>query len=181
LGYNIARVMMHIRIGEYIIRDWAPSDEAALVKYADNRKIWLNLDDRFPHPYTAADAREWISLASKEPVTNFAIATAYEAIGGVGLRLLEGLFRNSAELGYWLAEPYWGKGIATAAVPAMVDFGFRELNLVRLQALVFARNTASAHVLEKCGFKLEGRLVKGIYKDGENIDGLIYARLRDVV
>ncbi|MFA5400014.1 MAG: GNAT family protein [Dehalococcoidia bacterium] len=170
---------MNIKIGEYTIRDWAPSDEAALVKYADNRKIWLNLDDRFPHPYTAADAREWIGLSTREPVTNFAIATDREAIGGIGLKLLGGVFRRSAELGYWLAEPYWGKGIATAAVPVIVDFAFGKLDMVRLQALVFARNTASAHVLEKCGFKLEGRLVKGIYKDGENIDGLIYARLRD--
>jgi RimJ/RimL family protein N-acetyltransferase len=170
---------MHIRTGGYIIRDWAPSDEAAIVKYADNRKIWLNLDDRFPHPYTAADAREWIALSNREPVTNFAIATEKEAVGGIGLRLLEGIFLRSAELGYWLGEPYWGKGIASAAVPVVVDFGFRELDLVRLQALVFARNTASAHVLEKCGFRLEGRLVKGIYKNGENIDGLMYARLRD--
>ncbi|MDD5398599.1 MAG: GNAT family protein [Dehalococcoidia bacterium] len=161
------------------MREWAPSDEAALVKYADNRNIWINLDDRFPHPYTAADAREWIGLASKQPVTNFAIATADEAIGGVGLRLLEGLFRNSAEVGYWLAEPYWGKGIATAALAVIVDFGFRELDLVRLQALVFARNPASAHVLEKGGFKLEGRMVKGVFKDGENIDAFLYARVRD--
>jgi RimJ/RimL family protein N-acetyltransferase len=170
---------MYTKIGEYIIRDWAPSDEASLVKYADNRKIWLKLDDRFPHPYTAADAREWIALSGREPVTNFAIATEKEAFGGIGLRLLPDIFRNSAELGYWLGEPYWGKGIASAAVPVMVDFGFRVLNMVRLQALVFAGNTASAHVLEKCGFKLDGRLVKGIYKNGENIDGLIYGRVRD--
>jgi len=170
---------VHIKIGQYVIRDWAPGDEAALVKYAGNRKIWINLDDRFPHPYTATDARDWIGISSKEPVTNFAIATADEAIGGVGLRLLEGLFRNSAEVGYWLGEPYWGKGIATAALAAIVDFGFGELDLVRLQALVFARNPASAHVLEKSGFKLEGRMVKGVFKDGENIDALLYALVRD--
>jgi len=170
---------MFERIGDFIIRDWAPSDEAALVKYADNRKIWLNLDDRFPHPYTAADAREWIALSTREPVTNFAIATEKEAIGGIGLRLLEGIFLRSAELGYWLGQPYWRKGIVSAAVPVIVDFGFKELDLVRLQALVFARNTASAHILEKCGFRLEGRLVKGVYKNGENIDALLYARLHD--
>jgi len=179
LRYNIARVVMHIRIGEYIIRDWAPSDEDALVKYADNRRIWLNLDDRFPHPYTAADAREWIALSTGEPVTNFAIATEKEAVGGIGLRLLEGIFLRSAELGYWLGEPFWGRGIVSAAVPVVAGFGFRELELVRLQAIVFARNPASAHVLEKCGFRLEGRLVKGVYKNGENIDALLYARLRD--
>jgi len=170
---------MFERIGDFIIRDWAPSDEAALVKYANNRKIWLNLDARFPHPYTAAAAREWIALSTREPVTNFAIATEKEAIGGIGLRLLEGIFLRSAELGYWLGEPYWRKGIVSAAVPVIVDFGFKELDLVRLQALVFARNTASAHILEKCGFRLEGRLVKGVYKNGENIDALLYARLHD--
>lgn len=170
---------MNIQIGQYTIRDWAPADEAALVKYADNRKIWINLDDRFPHPYTAADAREWIGVSTKEPVTNFAIATAEEAIGGIGLRLLDGLFRNSAELGYWLGEPYWGKGIATAATSRIVEFGFVDLDLVRLQALVFARNPLSGHVLEKVGFKLEGRMVKGVFKDGENIDALIYALVRE--
>ncbi len=170
---------MHIRTGEYIIRDWSPSDEAAIVKYADNRKIWLNLDDRFPHPYTAADAREWIALSTREPVTNFAIATEKEAFGGIGLRLLEGIFRDSAEVGYWLGEPYWGKGIASAALEKIVDLGFNGLGLVRLQAIVWARNSASAHVLEKGGFRLEGRLVKGVYKNGEHIDALIYARLRD--
>jgi len=172
---------MNIKIGEYTIREWAPSDEAALVKYADNRKIWLNLDDRFPHHYTAADAQEWIATASYEPVTNFAIATADEAIGGIGLKLLGGVFRRSAEVGYWLAEPYWGKGIVSAALPEIVEFAFGKLDLVRLQALVFARNTASAHILEKNGFSLEGRLVKGIYKDGRIIDGLLYARIRDDV
>jgi len=171
---------MKIQIGQYIIRNWAPEDEAALVRYADNRKIWINLDDRFPHPYTAADAREWIGLSTREPVTNFAIATADEAIGGVGLRLMEGIFRKSAEVGYWIGEPYWGKGIASAALAKIVDFGFGELDLVRLVALVFARNSASAHILEKAGFSLEGRMVKGVFKDGEIIDALLYALTRDI-
>ena len=170
---------MNIQIGQYFIRNWAPGDEAALVKYADNRRIWIKLDDRFPHPYTTPDAREWIDISSREPVTNFAIATSEEAIGGIGLRLLDGLFRRSAEVGYWLGEPYWGRGIATVALKSIVDFAFKEFDLVRLQALVFAGNTPSAHVLEKNGFKLEGRMVKGVFKDGENIDALLYALTRD--
>jgi len=170
---------MNIKFGEYIIREWTPSDEAALVKYADNRLVWVNLDDIFPHPYTAADARAWIVTASARPVTNFAIATDEEAIGGIGLKLQKDIYRRTADVGYWLGEPYWGKGIATAALAAIVDFGFGELDLVRLQANVFEYNPRSARVLEKNGFRLEGRLVKNITKDGKVIDSLLYALTRD--
>ena len=102
---------MNIRIGQYTIRDWAPADEAALVKYADNRRVWINLDDIFPHPYTPADARAWIEVSAGKPVTNFAIATDEEAIGGIGSETEDSMFRRSAEVGYWLGEPFWGRGL----------------------------------------------------------------------
>jgi RimJ/RimL family protein N-acetyltransferase len=96
---------MQLDIGEWQIRNWRPGDETALVRYANNRKIWLNLRDAFPHPYTADDARAWIKFAMEQnPAVNFAIASYEEAIGGVGLKLQEDVFRRSAEIGYWLGE-----------------------------------------------------------------------------
>ena len=170
---------MDIKFGEYTIREWAPSDEAALVKYADNRRVWINLDDIFPHPYTAADARVWIEASAWKPVTNFAIATEREAIGGIGLKLQKDIYRRTAEVGYWLGEPFWGRGIAAAALKSILSFAFGELDLVRLQANVFEYNSRSARVLEKNGFRLEGRLINGLTKDGRTIDALLYAVARD--
>jgi ribosomal-protein-alanine N-acetyltransferase len=170
---------VNIKIGQYTIRDWVSGDEAALVKYADNRRVWINLDDIFPHPYTAADARAWIEVSAWKPVTNFAIATDEEAIGGIGLKLKKDVYRRSAEVGYWLGEPFWGRGIATAALKGIADLAFREFDLVRLDSHVFDGNTRSAHVLEKNGFRLEGRLVKSVTKDGRTFDSLLYALTRD--
>jgi len=169
---------MYVKIGQYIIRNWAPADEAALVKYADNRRVWINLRDLFPHPYTAADAKIWMVTSAKRPVTNFAIATDEEAIGGIGLKLKKDIYRRSAEVGYWLGEPFWGRGIATAALKSITAFAFKDFDLVRLYAHVFEWNSPSARVLEKNGFSLEGRLVKSITKDGRTIDSLLYALTR---
>ena len=108
---------MDILIGEWKIRSWQPDDETAIVKYANNRNISINLRDSFPFPYVLQDARVWLRKVSKQqPETGFAIASAEEAIGGIGLHMQHDVFRHSAEIGYWLAEPFWGKGIATLAV-----------------------------------------------------------------
>ena len=171
---------MQLYIGEWQIRSWQPDDEAALVRYANNRKVWLNLRDAFPFPYTVQDARTWIQLATEEsPETNFAIASNQEAIGAIGLRLGEDVFVRSAEVGYWLGEPYWGMGIATKAVKAITEYAFANFGLVRIQANVFEWNPASARVLEKAGYVCEGRLRKGVTKDGKTIDHYIYAILRE--
>ena len=106
---------MEIACGDYKLRNWRESDESSLVKYADNPKVWLNVDDIFPHPYTSQDAKFWISQ-THQCKTDFAITTSSEAIGGIGLRPQVNIYRRSAELGYWLGEPFWGKGIATQAV-----------------------------------------------------------------
>ena len=92
-------------------------DEPALVRHADNRKIWLNVRDRFPHPYTPADAEAWVArAAAATPETQFAIEVEGEAVGGVGLFLQADVERYSAEIGYWLGEALWGRGLATAVV-----------------------------------------------------------------
>jgi [ribosomal protein S5]-alanine N-acetyltransferase len=162
------------------LRAWRMTDIETLVRYANNRKIWLNLRDRFPHPYTHADALEWITHCESEaePKTQFAIDIAGNAIGGIGLERLGDVHRMSAEIGYWLGEPFWGKGIATAALLSATDYAFRELGLERLQAMVFEWNGASARVLQKAGYAIEGRLRRSVIKDGRLIDSLMYARLR---
>ncbi len=167
-----------ISIGEWSLRSWAIEDIPALVKYAGNRKIWMNVRDIFPHPYTRENAEEWINRV-QEPLTNFAIASATEAIGGIGFNLQEDVYRRSAEIGYWLGEPYWHMGIATRAVKAVAEYAFANFDLLRLYATVFEWNRASARVLEKNAFILEGRLVKSVFKDGKTIDSMLYALTRD--
>ena len=171
---------MRIDIGEWHLRRYRASDLAALVKYADNPNVVRNLRDRFPHPYTVEAGRFWItSVCDQEPLATFAIASETELIGGIGLELQQDVYRRSAEIGYWLGEPLWGKGIISAAVQAVVRYGFADLDLVRIYAGVFATNPTSARVLEKNGFAFEGRLRQAVWKNGELIDELRYAILRD--
>ncbi|NIT61249.1 MAG: GNAT family N-acetyltransferase [Aliifodinibius sp.] len=171
---------MELAIGEYIIRSWDKQDIASLSRYANNYNVWINLRDGFPHPYTEEDARKWIRHSQREnPQTNFAIATSHEAIGAIGLVLQPDVHRISAEIGYWLGEPFWNLGIASAAVKAMTKFAFEQFDLVRLHAGVFEWNPASARVLEKAGYVYEGRLRKSVIKDGKIIDQLFYAHIRE--
>jgi ribosomal-protein-alanine N-acetyltransferase len=167
---------MNRQLGEYFLRDWREEDAPSLARYADNRKIWRCLRDLFPHPYRLEHATEFIRRTSAAaPRTVFAIATQTEAIGSIGLSLGQDVHRYTAELGYWLAEPWWGRGIMTLAVRAMVEYAFGELSLRRVHAAPFAHNLASARVLEKAGFSLEGRMRASAYKDGKTIDQWLYA------
>ena len=171
---------MQIDIGGWWIRSWRPTDVAALVKYADNRKIWLNLDDRFPNPYREEDAQEEIDRTNgPQSELHYAIASDEEAIGSIGLHLQRDVYRRSAEIGYWLGEPFWGQGIATKAVRALTEYAFANLDLIRIYATVFEWNPASARVLEKAGYTCEGRLRKSVTKDGKTIDQLLYAIVRE--
>lgn len=150
-----------------------------LVRHADDRDVWINLRDRFPHPYTRADARSWIrSAAAERPTRHFAIEVDGRAVGGIGIHPMTDVHRGTAEIGYWLGREYWGRGIATEAVRALTEHAFASFDLARLEATVYEWNPASARVLEKAGFQLEGRLRKSIIKDGRTIDSLLYARVR---
>lgn len=170
---------MRLPLGVCDVRSWRPGDAAALVEHANNRKIWLNLRDRFPHPYTARDARAFLkSVLTARPETNFAIDVDGDAVGGIAFRVQSDVERIGAELGYWLGEAYWGRGIATAAVRAVTDHALVTHGLVRVFALPFAENRASARVLEKAGFTLEGVLRSSAIKDGRVLDQLLYARIR---
>ena len=162
------------------LRSWQPGDVEAIVRYADDRRVWLNLRDRFPHPYTPADAERWIRAAtSASPETQFAIAVGAEAVGGIGLELQTDVCRGTAEIGYWLGAAYWGRGIATEAVRAATAYGFAALDLRRIFAGVFAWNPSSRRVLEKAGYSLEGRLRQAVIKDGRVLDSFLYAIVRD--
>jgi len=171
---------MEIPLNGARIRSWRESDETALVHYANNRNIWINLRDRFPHPYRRADARAWLAHATgSRPETNFAIEVGGEAAGGIGFHPQEDVHRRSAELGYWLGEPFWGRGIVTQAVRALTAYAFRTHDLVRIYAFVFEWNPASARVLEKAGFTREGCLRRSVVKDGQTIDQFLYAIVAD--
>src|SRR5687768_7234067 len=112
------------------IRPWRAADAKPLLPLADNRKVWLNLADRFPHPYTLGDARRWLKDAAMEaPPRNYALEYDGALGGGIGLQMGEDLRAGTAEIGYWLGEPYWGRGLATAAVGAFTAHAFAELKL----------------------------------------------------
>jgi RimJ/RimL family protein N-acetyltransferase len=162
-----------------VIRDWAPADQASLVLHADSRPVWRNLRDRFPHPYTATDAQWWLTRpATISPWTHWAIEMEGQAVGGIGFDRGEDVCVRTGEFGYWLGERYWGRGIMSAAVDAVVSHAFSHYDIERLQASVFEWNPASMRVLEKCGFLREGVLRKAVFKDGCLIDAVLYARVR---
>ena len=160
------------------LRPWRLKDALSVAKYANNRAIWINLD-RFPHPYALEDAREWLNMVTGDgPERAFAIEIGDEAVGAISVTPKDDVQVKVGEIGYWLGEPFWGRGIATAAVKLVTEYAFEDLDLMRIQASVFEWNPASGRVLEKAGYQLEGRLRKSIFKDGKVIDSLIYARVR---
>jgi RimJ/RimL family protein N-acetyltransferase len=162
------------------VRSWHASDLASLVEHANNRNIWLNLRDRFPSPYTAADGRHFLkSVRSSSPETLFAIAVDREAVGGIGFVLQKDVERVSAEIGYWLGEPYWGRGIVTEALVAVTKYAIDQHGFTRVFAVPFASNRASCRVLEKAGYTLEARLRRSAIKDGQIIDQLQYAYISE--
>jgi RimJ/RimL family protein N-acetyltransferase len=162
-----------------VIRPWALDDAVAVQRHANNRKIWLNLRDIFPHPYTLQDAHAFLGSVLKEaPTTTFAVANGSEAIGCIGLRLGTDVHRKTAEMGYWLGEPFWGRGIMSEAVQEFTRWAFDAFELQRIFAESFEANKASGRVLEKAGFACEGRMRANVYKDGKVLSSLIYARVR---
>ena len=167
---------MELKLKSCDVRSWRMGDAEALARHANNHKIWLNLRDAFPHPYTSHDGREFIkSVRNRAPETTFAISVNGEAAGSVGFVLRHDVERVSAEIGYWLAEPFWGRGIATQALVAMTDYAITTHALTRVYALPFAWNEASCRVLEKAGYVLEGRLRRSAIKNGVITDQRQYA------
>jgi RimJ/RimL family protein N-acetyltransferase len=167
--------------GEVRLRPWGMGDVEALVRVGDDHDIWLNLRDRFPHPFTTPAAQLWLAdqaPTKSDPPMSFAIEWRGGLVGGARLKRREDAHQICADLTFWLGREYWGQGIALSAVRAATDYAFDELGLERVQAFVYDWNPTAAHVLESGGFKLEGRLRSYVKKDDRLGDALLYARLR---
>ena len=161
---------------KYTLRPWTMNDLDSLVQYANNAEIARFMTDGFPHPYTAAHGKQFIEFATKDnPVHIFAIDIEGKASGGIGIHPQQDIFRKNAELGYWLAAPFWGKGIMTNAIREIVDFAFKTYDINRVFAKPFGTNLASQKVLEKAGFNFEGKFDQTIFKNGVYLDELIYS------
>lgn len=169
-------MLIHLEKSE--VRSLLPTDAPSIVLHANNRKIWINLRDSFPHPYAIEDAVAFIAFAlAEKPETAFAIAIDGRAVGAIGFRVLPDVERVTAEVGYWLGEAFWGKGIVTEALAAMTPWALKTYGLSRVFAVPFEWNTASMRVLEKAGYAFEGRMRRSAIKDGKIVDQLLYARV----
>jgi ribosomal-protein-alanine N-acetyltransferase len=167
---------MLLNLSRCDVRSWEPGDLRSLVHHGNNRRIWENLRDRFPSPYTIRDGAAFLKHArNAAPETSFAIAVGGAAVGAIGVALQHDVERVSAELGYWIGEEYWGRGIVSEAVPPMTRYAIERYGLTRVFALPFAHNTASCRVLEKSGYVLEARLHRSAIKDGRIVDQCQYA------
>ena len=177
LGLHYKANLMEIKSKQenFRLREWKLTDIVSLVKHINNEKIWNNVRDGLPYPYTMLDADKYIRMVQAQPyVQYFAIEVAGEAVGGVGIVPLTDVERLSAEVGYWLGEDYWGRGITSEAVALLVDYVFRETGIIRLFASVYEYNPASMKVLEKVGFTRQAILRDAAIKNGRVIDMYYY-------
>jgi ribosomal-protein-alanine N-acetyltransferase len=162
-----------------ILRPWRSSDAASLVRHANDREVWRNLRDRFPHPYTPEAAEAWLAwVAQQAPSTHWAIEVDGEAGGGIGFTFGEDVHARVAEVGYWLGRAFWNRGIATEALRAVTAHAFAAHDVLRIEAHAFAWNDASLRVLEKAGYIREACLRRAVVKVGAVTDLLIFAVLR---
>ena len=149
-----------------ILRKCKPSDKSNLVKLANNIKIWNNLRDAMPYPYKESDADFFINLTQNvKPQQHFGIESDGEFVGVISIEKQSDIYSKSAEIGYWIGEPFWGKGIATHAVRQIIKYGFENLEVERIYTGVFENNIASMKILKKNGFLEEGIFKKAIYKN----------------
>ncbi len=159
------------------LRPWAIEDAATLTAYFNNINIWNNLRDYVPHPYTLEDSEEFItSQLALFPTQNFAIINEGEIVGGIGMVLLDDIYKMNVELGYWVAESFWHTGIATIAVGLMTNYIFETFAVNRIVAEVFEPNKGSMRVLEKNGFFLESVRRKGILKNELLMDDFVWVK-----
>jgi RimJ/RimL family protein N-acetyltransferase len=166
---------MRINTPSSTLRDWRPDDAGSLTKHANNPRIAASMRDAFPSPYTQEDADRFISMAADRTMNLFlAIEVDGEAVGGIGIHRLEDVRRRSAEIGYWLSESCWGRGIATDAIRSLVPIAFETFDIVRVEAGIFSNNPSSMRVLEKCGFVREAVHTNAITKNGVLLDEMVY-------
>jgi [ribosomal protein S5]-alanine N-acetyltransferase len=163
------------------LRPWSITDAPTLALIADNKKIADNLRDGFPFPYSLKDAHNWLNLILPEniPPRFFAITINKQLIGSIGIVTKTDIYRRNFEIGYFLSEEFWGKGIATRAIKAATSYAFRQFDVVRTYAEPFSDNTGSRRALEKAGYRLEATLKNNVIKNGLIKDSCIYSVLRE--
>ncbi|MCK9617863.1 MAG: GNAT family N-acetyltransferase [Lentimicrobiaceae bacterium] len=168
-----------IPLSKSTLRPFTLQDARSLALHANNLKIARNLRDAFPHPYNLEDAEKWIETTKYESDNlMLAIEIGGEVVGAVGMHRFKDVYRLKAEIGYWLSEKYWGKGIVTEALSAFVRHIFSTTDLIRIQAEIFEHNKASMRVLEKAGFACEAIHRKAVIKNGKILDEYIYVIFR---
>ncbi len=161
-----------------LLREWRKEDYKALAVIANNKKIWNNVRDRLPHPYTEKDAKKWIAIVKKEATpTTFCVEVNGEVAGSVGFILKDDVYRKTIEIGYFIGEQFWGKNVATKAVSLLLNYIQQNFDVVRIYAEVFEHNKASMRVLEKNGFHLESIRKKGALKNNVIIDDHVWVKL----
>lgn len=161
---------------DFTLKQWNINDADSLVLYANNENIARFMTNQFPHPFTLEHAQAFINNATQhQPTKIFAITVNNQAVGGIGIHPQADIYCNNAELGYWLAQPFWGHGIATKAIKQIVNYGFNTFSINRIYARPYGNNIASQKVLKKAGFTLEATLQNTILKNDELLDELIYA------
>ena len=165
---------------EFILRKWTEKELESLVKHANNFKIAKFLTNQFPYPYTKEAGQKFLSFVADQCSDKIlAIDIKGEAVGSIGVFPQGDIHEKNAEMGYWLSEMYWGKGIMTEAINQMCEYGFRQFDITRIYARPFGINRASPRVLEKAGFTLEARFPNALFKNGEFMDELIYSIRKD--
>ena len=170
---------MKIVLKRCTLRPWTMDDVKSLARHANNPKIASNLRDVFPHPYLENDAIQYIELcARKDGSLKWAIEVNNEAAGSVALLPMTDIYRKNFELGYWLGEEHWGKGIITEVVAAVCQYAFEQTNIHRLYARVFSENTASAKILLHNGFVQCGHMHQSVFKMGVFHDELIFEKIK---
>lgn len=164
-----------------VLRPWELNDAWELALITDNKKIADNLRDGFPTPYSLTDAQEWLNLIMPEnnPPRFFAITFENQVVGNIGIVTKTNIYRKNVEIGFFVSEKFWGKGIATKAIRASVSYAFETFDIVRIYAEVFSDNMASRRALEKAGLKLEASIRQNIIKNGIIKDSCIYSILRE--
>lgn len=167
---------------EWKLRCWRLDDAQSVARYADDPAVAANLRDAFPSPYTLEDAQNYVRSCVEEDESaqlSQAIEVDGHAVGSIGVFVKGDVYRKSAELGYWLSRPYWGRGIMTGAVRKICGEAFSRFDVVRIYAEPFAVNKASRRVLEKAGFRQEGLLRNSVFKNGVLQDSCIYSLLKE--
>lgn len=168
-----------IRGNGFELRTWQQGDESSLAEYANNINVWNNVRDFFPHPYTENDGKAYIEMNATLPyVQNLAIVVDGKAVGGLGIVPQQDVERFNAEIGYWIGEPYWNRGIVTEAVKTAINYFFSATDFIRLFASIYEYNVPSMRVLEKCGFRKVGIMEKMFYKNGRFLNCHFYELLK---